>query len=259
MKAKIARAVKSTRIGREALRRLRPMPVADRGKMEMVGALGRRLGLRHYLEICATTTGNKFHRLDRDHFRSARRLVYLSDGGHTDGRRVDFAVAGEEIAPVLETIRRDGPVPDIALIDSYHSYALSRRDLEEMLALIPEGGVLVVHDCLPPDRAHAAPDHKPHAWCGLSHQAWIDVALTAPGTDYLTVDCDYGCGVLAKGRRIVLPGGVPPRPGADLAARWLGRGTDLGGAWDLFWANRRALLRLVPPAQFYRGLRLAPL
>ena len=57
---------------------------------------------------------------------------------------------------------------------------------------------MIVHDCRPPNGEVAVPDPLPGEWCGTTYKAYLDFVLERPDLDYVTVDTDYGCGVVTK-------------------------------------------------------------
>ncbi len=230
--------------------------MAELGKMMIVNLLGRRFGLKSYMELATPSTGRFYFQIDRDWFDPVARMMYVTPFVFDDGQKIDFRSPDEDISGVLEDFRSLGGAMDISLVDGWHTYATAYRDLREFFDLLSDGGVLVVHDCLPESREGASPRFRIGNWWGLSYKAFLDFVLQTPSLDYFTLDCDHGCGVIIKNRVFdaVLgqdaPGGwLPPRPASDLVKRWLGT-SDNDSAYDLFEAEHRALLRLVPADRF---------
>ena len=46
-------------------------------------------------------------------------------------------------------------------------------------------------------------------WCGVTYKAFLDFVLKR-GLNYLTVDTDYGCGIITKAEGILGPQALPP-------------------------------------------------
>ncbi len=107
---------------------------------------------------------------------------------------------------------------DLLIVDPHHTYRSSVECLEMSLALLRPGGVLLVHDCLPPFDM-TDPEFVPGDWCGLTFAAFRDVC-TARGLQWCTVDANYGIGVAA----VTGPSASPSRvadhawPDADAVA-----------------------------------------
>lgn len=119
---------------------------------------------------------------------------------------------------------------------------------------------MVVHDCSPPDEALTSPDFVPGEWCGVTYRAYLDFVLARRDLRYLTVDTDYGCGVVRKLKPRAA--GFPPcrsrQSGGERArvAAWSGPGLHLAtitappGACS---RNRAELLNLITVAAFRAG------
>ena len=236
-------------------------------KMMIVNLLGRRFGLSSYLELATPSTGRFYHQVDRDHFRHVARMMYVTPFLYDDGLPVDFRSPDEDLTGVMEDLRALGRGIDIAFVDGWHTYQAAFRDLSLMVDLVPDGGVLVVHDCLPENRDGASPRFRQGEWWGLTYKAFLDLVLRRPGLDYVTLDCDHGCGVIVKNRsldRVLGTDGqgtdelgsegqeswLPDRPDPDLVARWLTLGPDADLSFALFMAERDRLMRVVPPDRF---------
>lgn len=87
-----------------------------------------------------------------------------------------------------------GDGPAIIFIDPAHEYGASLAGLEFALRHLSADGWLVVHDCLP-DPALVTPTQRRLEWCGSTPIAFREVARAA-GRAWLTVDCDFGIGIL---------------------------------------------------------------
>ena len=147
------------------------------------------------------------------------------------------------------------------LVDPFHAYRESSRDLAAAFALLEPGGALVVHDCLPPNEAIAAPEFTRGAWCGATYKAFIDFVLQRRDLRYLTVDTDFGCGVIRK-LEARLPGPFDrpmiarwrqARERRRLVAAWRALGDDYAAAWRLFEPNRAELLNVISVDAFRAG------
>lgn len=162
------------------------------GKVDIVHQLAGRYGFRRYLEIATSTTGNFFGSIDRARFDDCRRLVYRCPPAYDDGQPIDYRAPDLDIADPLARIAAEGRRFDVILVDPFHTYAASLRDLEAAYSLLEPGGAMVVHDCMPREAALAVPDFIPGAWCGVTYRAFLDFVLGRADLRYLTVDTDYG-------------------------------------------------------------------
>jgi len=100
---------------------------------------------------------------------------------------------------------------DVVFIDGLHTYEQSLRDVINSLINLNETGVIIMHDCSPPNQAAAHPAASvKHAtelelpgWTGeWSGDVWKTICyLRSHRTDLrvFVLDCDYGLGIVTKG------------------------------------------------------------
>lgn len=210
------------------------------GKADIVSHLANIHGYTSYLEICTPSTGGSYRDVvERGRLR-CRRLMYRYQEDHDDALAVDFTSPSEDIAGCLRQIEADGLRFDVMLVDPWHLYETSLRDLRVTFDLLDDGGTLVVHDCLPPTAEMATLRVRPEAWCGVTYHAYVDFVTGRDDLTYYTVDTDYGCGVIRKGDA------APPMDGetAAILGRWRALGDDLDERFRFFVEHRRPLLKL---------------
>lgn len=100
---------------------------------------------------------------------------------------------------------------DIAFVDGLHTYEQSLRDVENCLAHLGPGGVVLMHDCSPPTATAAIPARSPvearHAagadrgsmWCGDVYKTILHLRSQRPDLSTSVLDCDRGIGVVQPG------------------------------------------------------------
>jgi hypothetical protein len=228
-------------------------PAVPLRKSEIANLLGRKHGLRRYLEISSPTTGSQYRNIDRRQYRFCRRLIYrcLGPGSSAEATDIavpDVAIEGEALARIAA-----GAPYDLVFVDPWHSYECSLRDIELGWSLLAETGVLVVHDCSPPSLALAGPEFQPGSWCGLTYAAFIDFTLSETGLDFYTVDADYGCAVVRR-RKQARAQAAGPSTWTD---GWRQTAKDHRQRFAYFDQRRKQLLRLTTTEDFLRleGLR----
>lgn len=122
---------------------------------------------------------------------------------------------------------------DVVLLDPFHSLESSRRGLAAALAAAAADSLVLVHDCRPPVHLRGEP-FRPGPWCGVTDEAFVEACLDGD-RDWLTVDTDFGVGILG-------PVGSRRRP------------TDEESAAESLWrraatpADRAGVLDRVGPA-----------
>lgn len=225
------------------------------GKTDLIQLISKTLNLSNYLELCTRTTGNYYREIDRTRFRTTRRLMYNCPPDFDDGLPIDFIISGFDINPAIEVLRLADERVDICLVDGWHTYDCAHRDLTCAFDLLADGGVLVVHDCLPASEQSASPTWIPGSWTGVSYQAYLDFVLSRHDLDYCTVDADHGCGIIFKNRNIdVMNERVTRALKSKLTAEWFVVHDDNAAAYRFFITNHKHLLRLVSARDFVRAL-----
>lgn len=115
------------------------------------------------------------------------------------GVDIDPSVVGiEHHVSSDEYFKHEFPKFGCIFIDGDHSAEASYRDIHGALRHLLPGGVVVIHDCLPPSEWHqrALTDFQVNeAWNG---QVWESVLRIFETCSYLCriVDCDFGCGFI---------------------------------------------------------------
>jgi hypothetical protein len=218
-------------------------------KAHLINHLAGVHGYRHYLELCTFMSGGRYDEIDRAKLPTCRRLMYRCPDDFDDGLTIDYRSATLDIGECLKTISQEGRSFDIVLVDSWHEFEPSWRDLVEAFRLIRADGMLVVHDCLPPRLEVTVPTYITGEWCGVSYQAYVDFISQRHDLAVYTVDTDYGCGVIRK-----LAGPSPQSAtaaGAELLADWRSKRSDSKEAFAFFHEHKQVLLNLITTDEFF--------
>jgi hypothetical protein len=91
---------------------------------------------------------------------------------------------------------------DVVFVDGLHTHEQSRRDVENALAHLGEGGVVLVHDCNPPTAEAAGPDPdatRGEGWCGEVWRTIVELRATRGDLVVEVLDTDFGIGVIRRG------------------------------------------------------------
>ena len=155
-------------------------------KTDIINYLGQTWNYRSYLEICTPTTGCRYPRIDRSTFDLCHRLMYRCPGTFRDGWKIDFRSETLDIAELVTTIQGEKFSYDVILVDPWHEYETSYRDLAIAASLISTPGTIVVHDCLPPTETIAGPQFSPGSWCGVTYKAFLDFVFSRSDLSYFT-------------------------------------------------------------------------
>jgi len=100
---------------------------------------------------------------------------------------------------------------DVVLVDGLHTYEAALKDTLNSLEHLSDNGVIILHDCLPPNKFAALPtkqfptkeEKKKHgwtgAWCGDVWKAIVYLRERYPDElDTYVIDTDYGLGIVRK-------------------------------------------------------------
>lgn len=228
-------------------------------KYDIINMLGRRYGLQRYLEICTPTTGVRFLNVAAEVFPVRDRLMYRCPEGFDDGGPIIFKTAAESPADIIRTM--DSVLSDqrydLVFVDSWHSYASSIADMLGAMCLLKEDGIIVAHDCNPTNPDSVTPDFRAGEWCGWTFKAFVDFALAAPNAGFLTVDCDYGCGVIFGAGATDLPDQARRRPSRRLSYDWAVAKEDSSTLFPFFVQNSHRLLNMISPDAFAEAMATA--
>lgn len=227
-------------------------------KYDIINFLGKRYELRSYLELCTPSTGLTFSEIDQVWFEKRHRLVYRCPANVSDGDVYTFRTEHDSSRDITATIfaAKDEQAPyDLIFVDPWHTLEASREDLDGAWKLLQAGGMMVVHDCNPPDADYASPQFRPYGWCGETYRAYIDFVAFRTDADFCTVDTDYGCAVIRK----AAPG--EPRYRHDerlleIWLRWSAASSNPEERYAVFDRYRSEILRLVSVEQFLESHNL---
>lgn len=99
---------------------------------------------------------------------------------------------------------------DVVFIDGLHTYAQSLRDVLNTLTILKENGVIVMHDCNPPNKAAAYPAQNiaearkanltgwTNEWCGEVWKTICFLRSTRSDLRVFVLDIDYGLGIIVR-------------------------------------------------------------
>ncbi len=168
-------------------------------KVDIINTLAKVNGWHSYLEFCTPTTGNLFRGIDRSQLSTCHRLMYNCPSSYDDQMNLNFRSESFEVSDCITAINHKSLRYNIILVDSWHEYHTSYRDLSCCFDLLTPDGIMIVHDCLPLSESMAHPLCQVGEWCGVTYKAYIDFILAHDHRlNYFTVDIDYGCGVITR-------------------------------------------------------------
>lgn len=165
--------------------------------------LFRAFPYKYEIARCLTEIGVKMDRVQTVlgfvEMRGYRRYLEIGcEGNHTFAQvpiakiGVDPVSGGTHRMTSDEFFRHHGDEStfDIVFIDGDHHHDQVYRDVQNSLRCLRSGGVIVMHDCLPPDAQHES--------LGLCGTAWRAFAKLRedPNLECVVGDYDYGVGIV---------------------------------------------------------------
>lgn len=94
---------------------------------------------------------------------------------------------------------------DIVFVDGRHTEEQSFKDVENALMILKENGTVVMHDCNPPTEWHQRDVKGKGDWNGTVWKAFAKLRMSRRDLSMLTVDCDWGVGIIRRGEQTCFP------------------------------------------------------
>lgn len=121
---------------------------------------------------------------------------------------------------------------DIIFIDGLHLSEQVARDIENSLTHLNDGGIIVVHDCLPAhewEQLREGISGKP--WTGDVWKTFAHLRSTRSDLRLCVVDTDCGCGLIERGSSMTyIPDGYLD--------------------WNYFVRHRNSMMNVITPEEF---------
>lgn len=121
---------------------------------------------------------------------------------------------------------------DVIFIDGLHHADQLERDLDNALATLNEGGVILCHDLNPGTEEMQMVPRQQGEWTGDCWIAWVKLRAKRPDLSIITIDSDYGVGIAFHSPHSATPGLSVPEEQLT---------------WANFEKNRQAWLNLMHP------------
>jgi len=94
---------------------------------------------------------------------------------------------------------------DLIFIDGLHHADQVRRDIDNSLARLNNGGAIVVHDCLPLNEVMQIVPRQQGFWTGDVWKAWAWYRMNRGDLSMYVIDTDLGCGIIERGQQQLYP------------------------------------------------------
>lgn len=121
---------------------------------------------------------------------------------------------------------------DIIFIDGLHHADQVEKDIINSLDVLNEGGIIVMHDCLPTSkRMQEIPLTDQQEWTGNTWLAYLKMRVMRSDLTMHVCDTDWGLGIIRKGSQVPLV-------------------LDYIPTYEEFDANRKAWMNVISVEQF---------
>jgi hypothetical protein len=186
-------------------------------RFDLINYLIEKCGYKRYLEIGVE---------DGDCVGSVKCEVI--HGVDPASRNATFQVESDEFFNLI----RDSVKYDLVFVDGLHTADQAKRDIDNALRHLNDGGCVVVHDCSPPSEWHQRSHEEAklngcRQWNGDVWKAVVALRSGSAELEISVVDTDWGCGIIRRGRQEVLDLGgrgmeaLTYRELAENRAEWL--------------------------------------
>lgn len=162
-------------------------------KAKFINEIIKTFNFKSYVEIGVYAASANFNQIEAEKKYSVDPNP-LGDGGATHPVTSD------------EFFANNTEKYDVIFIDGLHHDDQVERDIKNSLAVLNPGGVIVVHDCNPPEEIHQRVPAESSYWVGTVWKAWVRLQHELPPeVEMFMVNFDTGIGVIkvtGNGRRL---------------------------------------------------------
>mgnify|MGYP000058903745 CR=1 FL=1 len=142
-------------------------------RTDAINFLIKEYGFKSYLEIGTQTRAQNFDKIVCEY-------KVCVDSDHKS--EADFIMTSDDF------FKANDVNFDVVFIDGDHSYRQSKKDVENALKHLTEGGVIVMHDTLPDNLEYTNPE-----WCGEVYKTALEMAAKY---EVRTFNGDHGVTVI---------------------------------------------------------------
>jgi hypothetical protein len=145
---------------------------------------------------------------------------------------INYPITSDEF---FELIKGHDIKYDIIFIDGLHHSEQVDKDITNSLNHLMPNGIIVMHDCNPPEYEIQLVPRQTGIWNGDVWKSLVKLRCLEPNLDISTVDTDWGVGILRRGTQTLYS--VP---------------LELCLNYNYFDAHREDMLHLISVDEFYK-------
>ena len=213
-------------------------------RTEAINRLIKHNGYKTYLEIGIDNPALNFNKIEIEnkigvdpYDKNLRVATHWNDYNKSSfSNQIQFVMTSDEF------FEQNEDMVDIVFIDGLHLDYQVKRDIDNSLRFLNEGGTIVVHDCLPTRYEGQLEKDIGYGWWGTVWKSFALYRTTRDDLTMYTVDTDCGLGVIQKGSQTPF---VLEKPlfGAKVID------------WELFQAKRDSLMNVITVDGFKNKLK----
>jgi hypothetical protein len=157
-------------------------------RFDIINTLIKKFGYQRYLEI-GVEDGEAFSQVH----------CAVKQGVDPYSANATFRIPSDEFFAMIH----DEVEYDLIFVDGLHVEDQAQRDIENSLLHLSEGGVIVVHDCNPPNEWYQRSYEEAklngcRQWNGTTWRAFVNLRATRPDLEMCVIDTDWGCGIVRQ-------------------------------------------------------------
>lgn len=165
-------------------------------RTDIINQCARLINAQNYLEIGVRNPDDNFNKIQ------VARKTSVDPGLEREVNPVTHALTSDEFYKLWK--EQNLQPFDLIFIDGLHLAEQVSRDIISALAMSTDGGIIVLHDCNPPNLHFARENYQAinpakGSWNGTTYKAAWEYAYIGE-YEMKIVDCDMGVGIINKAK-----------------------------------------------------------
>ena len=160
-------------------------------RYDIINYLIEKNSFKYYLEI-GIDTGETFRNVN---------CLFKDDVDPEPKVDVKYRLTSDNFFANVKKIKSRDHKYDLIFIDGLHHSEQVIKDVNNSLDYLNDGGFIIIHDCNPPTYGHQTIPPTLNEWNGDVWKAFLHFRMTREDLEMFTIDTDWGCGVIKKGKQ----------------------------------------------------------
>lgn len=169
----------------------------------IINHLAKKISAKSYLEIGVRMHCHNYDKINIQH------KIGVDPCFEAFDREPTFKLKSDDF------FAKNTQIFDIIFVDGLHEFKQVERDINNSLKFLNEDGFIVCHDINPtveyrqftldnPKRVEFVKKHKDALWNGDCWKAFVKIRTERSDIIMHTVDTDFGCGIISRGKQELL-------------------------------------------------------